>query len=315
MKLNKRLTWLSVFYAQVASIFPIVVQAPRYFAGEITLGVMTQTAGAFAQVQGSLSWFVDQFSTLADWKATVDRLTTFAETMAATKQRHPEAEQLQLAEVAQPCLTLEDVDVALPDGRTLIEDLDLVVRPGERFVIQGPSGSGKTTLFRLLSGLWPFGQGVIRIPKDAKALFLPQKPYIPIGSLKEALCYPDPPGMHEDGEVREAVTACKLGHLVDRLDETANWSMVLSPGEQQRLSFARAILVKPRWLFLDEASSALDEVTETEMYRLIGERLPEVTVISIAHKPSVVQFHDRRLTIDPISRRASVGELAAAAES
>lgn len=315
MKLNKRLTWLSVFYAQVASIFPIVVQAPRYFAGEITLGVMTQTAGAFAQVQGSLSWFVDQFSTLADWKATVDRLTTFAETMAATKERRPQAEQLRVTEVDKSALTLHDVDVALPDGRLLIEDLDLEVRPGDRVVIQGPSGSGKTTLFRLLSGLWPFGRGAVHIPKDAKALFLPQKPYIPIGSLKEALCYPDPPGMHDDAEVRDALVACRLGHLADRLDETANWSMVLSPGEQQRLSFARALLVKPEWLFLDEASSALDEATEVEMYRLIGERLPGVTVISIAHKPSVVRFHDRRLTIDPVSRRASVGELAAAAES
>ena len=143
----------------------------------------------------------------------------------------------------------------------------------------------------------------------ARSLFLPQKPYLPIGTLREALCYPDPPGRHDEAAIADAVAACELGHLADRLDESGNWSMVLSPGEQQRLSFARALLVKPDWLFLDEASSALDEATERAMYGLLAERLPNLTMISIAHKPSVVRFHDRRIVLDPVERQISVEAL------
>ena len=148
--------------------------------------------------------------------------------------------------------------------------------------------------------------GLCQIPESAKALFLPQKPYIPIGTLKEALCYPDQPSAHDDREVSAALDECQLGHFADRLNEAGNWSMVMSPGEQQRLSFARVLLVRPDWLFLDEASSALDEATETAMYRLLAERLPNVTMVSIAHKPGVVQFHDRRIELDPVQRRVEI---------
>lgn len=302
MKLNKRLTWLTVFYNQVAHVFPIVVQAPRYFAGEIPLGVLTQTAGAFGQVQGSLSWFVDSFSQLADWKAVVDRLTTFAETMTRMKEM-VESEHAFSKTHETPALELEGVDVALPDGRLLLEKVDLVIEPGEAVVVQGPSGSGKTTLFRVLAGLWPFGRGRIDLPAGARVLFLPQKPYLPIGTLKEALAYPETPDRYSTSEYRAALEACRLPHLVDRLEESANWSLVLSPGEQQRLAFARALLYRPDWLFLDEASSALDEATEAHIYRLIRERLPNATIVSIAHKPSVLRFHTRRLRIEPTSHR------------
>ncbi len=305
MKYNKRLTWLTVFYSQVAGIFPIIVAAPRYFAGQVPLGTLTQTAGAFSQVQGSLSWFVDSYTQLASWKATVNRLTTFSETMQRAKLAQATERGFDVEHVAGRALALQGVDVTLPDGRVLLEDIDLSIKTGERLVLQGPSGSGKTTLFRVLAGLWPYGRGVVAIPKDAKALFLPQKPYIPIGTLKEAICYPDRPEAHEDVEVSLVLTDCQLGHFANRLGETGNWSMTMSPGEQQRLSFARVLLVKPDWLFLDEASSALDEPTEAQMYRLVLERLPEVTVVSIAHKPSVVQFHDRRIVLDPASRSVS----------
>ncbi len=311
MKLNKRLTWLTVFYNQVANVFPIVVQAPRYFAGEIPLGVLTQTAGAFGQVQGSLSWFVDSFSQLADWKAVVDRLTTFAEAMTKAKTA-VETEAAFTKTAATPALELERVDVALPDGRLLLEGVDLVVRPGERVVIQGPSGSGKTTLFRVLAGLWPFGRGRIDLPSGARILFLPQKPYLPIGTLAEALAYPDTPDTHSEADYRAALEACRLPHLVDRLEEQGNWSMILSPGEQQRLAFARALLYRPDWLFLDEASSALDEATEAQVYRLLREGLPNATIVSIAHKPSVLRHHERRLVIEPAERRVSSEPLPAA---
>ncbi len=168
-----------------------MVQAPRYFAGEITLGVLTQTAGAFAQVQGSLSWFVDSFTQLADWKAVVDRLTTFADAIAATKRQVEQERGIEVVEVADSKLELDGVGVsAARMASVLLEDVELTVAPGDRLVIQGPSGSGKTTLFRVLAGLWPFGDGTVRIPKDADALFLPQKPYLPIGTLREVLCYP-----------------------------------------------------------------------------------------------------------------------------
>jgi vitamin B12/bleomycin/antimicrobial peptide transport system ATP-binding/permease protein len=303
MNYNKRLFWLTAFYNQAAIIFPFLVAAPRYFTGEIQLGVVMQTSSAFGQVQNSLSWFVNSFDTLAPWKATVDRLTGFSEAMEATRAAQETERGFDIAPTSQSALTLDDVEVALPNGRVILDDVDLAIAKGQRVVIQGPSGSGKTTLFRVLAGLWPFGRGVVRIPEDAKILFLPQKPYIPIGTLKEALCYPDKPEAHSDAEVGEVLTFCQLGHFADRLDETGNWSMVMSPGEQQRLSFARALLVRPDWLFLDEASSALDEATEADMYGLLAERLPGLTMVSIAHKPSVVAFHDRRVVLNPVDRK------------
>ena len=309
MKYNKRLTWLTSFYGQAASIFPIVVAAPQYFAGKIQLGVLTQTADAFAQVQASLSWFVDTYAQLAAWKAGVDRLTTFSEAMVRAKE---EAAKTSFEASAQqaPELTLEHADVRLPTGTLLLHDVDLTIRQGESVLLRGPSGSGKTTLFRVLAGLWPFGRGRIKLPKDARVLFLPQKPYLPIGTLKEVLSYPETPDHYKDEDYREVLEACALEHLVPRLAETANWSLVLSGGEAQRVAFARALLYRPNWLFLDEASSALDEPTERRMYGLLAQRLPGVTVISVAHRPTVEALHGRQLVVDPTSH--SVASHAAA---
>ncbi|MFO1039315.1 MAG: ABC transporter ATP-binding protein/permease [Geminicoccaceae bacterium] len=309
MTYTKRLIGLQSFYGYAASIFPIIVAAPRYFSGAIQFGTIMQVSNAFGQVQGSLSWFVDSFATLADWKAVVDRLTTFSESMerAKTARQH---RAFATAASTDGALALEDIKVALPDGRVLLQDVDLKLEPGDRVVIQGPSGSGKTTLFRVLAGLWPFGSGEVRVPTGAKVLFLPQKPYIPLGTLREALAYPDKPEAHAPAEMAQALAACELGGLVDRLDESGNWAMALSPGEQQRLSVARALLVKPDWLFLDEATSALDEKTEAVLYSLLRERLPHVTMVSIAHKPSVVKYHEQRLRLDPEKKRVLVEDLA-----
>jgi putative ATP-binding cassette transporter len=301
MKYNKRLTWLTVFYAQAAGIFPIIVAAPRYFAGEIMLGAVMQTASAFGQVQGSLSWFVDSFTSLAEWKATTDRLTTFGEAINAAKSAAAR-QAFDHVPSSDGSLALQDVDVGLPDGRVLLAGVDLAIRPGEHVVLQGPSGSGKTTLFRVLAGLWPHGSGRIASPADKQVLFLPQRPYLPLGTLQEALVYPDGAGTFDHAAIQEVLSAANLGHLIPRLDEEANWSMSLSPGEQQRLAFARALLHKPDWLFLDEATAALDETNERQLYELLLQRLPAITLVSIAHKPTVLQFHDRRLVIDPESR-------------
>jgi putative ATP-binding cassette transporter len=302
MTYNKRLTWLTSFYGKAAAIFPIIVAAPQYFAGKIQLGVLTQTADAFAQVQNALSWFVDTYATLAAWKAGVDRLTTFSEAMVRAKEATA-ATAFEARPQETPELALRDVDVQLPNGAMLLNDVDVTIQQGESLLLRGPSGSGKTTLFRVLAGLWPFGRGRIGLPKDARVLFLPQKPYLPIGTLREVLSYPETPDHYTDDDCREVLETCRLGHLVPRLAESANWSLVLSGGEQQRVAFARTLLYRPNWLFLDEASSALDEPTERRMYELLAERLPGAAVISVAHKPAVAAFHSRQLTIDPASHR------------
>jgi putative ATP-binding cassette transporter len=204
---------------------------------------------------------------------------------------------------ATPLLAVEDVDIRLPSGEQLLADVNLTIRQGESVLLLGPSGSGKTTLFRVLAGLWPFGSGRVGIPEGARSLFLPQKPYLPIGALKEVLSYPEAPSHFTDQSYREALDACMLGHLAPRLGEVTNWQLVLSGGEQQRLAFARALLYRPNWLFLDEASSALDEATERHMYELLMQRLPGAAVISITHSNTVVSLFRRHLAIDPLNRR------------
>ena len=296
MKYTKRLTWLSSFYGQVASIFPIIVAAPRYFAGTIPLGVLTQTANAFGQVQGPLSWFVETYATLAAWKAVVDRLTTFSEAMVKAKETA--AMNAFDVRVSGSELSLKDVDVRLPNGASLMQGIFLNVHRGERVVLLGASGCGKTTLFRVLAGLWPYGRGRVFLPPNDRVLFLPQTPYLPTGSLKEVLSYPQTPDHHSKETCGEVLKSCFLGHFVARLAECANWSLVLSGGEQQRLAFARALLYRPDWLFLDEATSALDEQTERRMYELLIQRLPDTAIVSNAHKPSVVFLHERQVVID-----------------
>lgn len=304
MKYTKRLTWLTNFYGQAAAVFPFLVAAPAYFSGQIQLGTLTQTADAFAQVQTALSWFVDNYDRLARLKAVVDRLTTFSEAMAKAKA---DAAQSGFETDRQPSpeLALQADTVSLPNGETLLDDVGITVRPGDSVLIRGPSGSGKTTLFRVLAGLWPFGRGRVHIPQHARVLFLPQKPYLPVGTLKDALCYPDSPSAHADDACLDALNACGLGALAPRLGEPANWSLALSGGEQQRLAFARALLYRPDWLFLDEATSALDETAEQQMYALVKSHLPKASVISIAHRPAVQAFHTRQLVLDPAARRVT----------
>ncbi len=313
MKYNKRLNWLTSFYGQVATIFPFIVAAPRYFAGVVPLGVLTQTAGAFGQVQGSLSWFVDAFPRVASWMAVVDRLTSFGEAMERAKAGQTVEPGIKVVPDVADALTLRNVDIRLPDGALLIDKTSLAVKPGETLSVSGPSGSGKTTLFRVLAGLWSFGEGEVDTPREGNSLFLPQRPYLPIGTLRDALVYPDRSGTIDDETCREALEACLLGHLAGRLDEAANWSMALSVGEQQRLAFARTLLLKPEWIFIDEGTSAMDKAMEKRVYGVLRERLPNAAIISIAHRAEVVGFHDRHLHIDPEKHTLSEGPLEAPA--
>jgi putative ATP-binding cassette transporter len=247
-----------------------------------------------------LSWFVNAYAELANWKASVNRLISFFDAVEAVTAdaRGPAA---RIERVEGPDVQASDLNLALPDGRLLLEGAALRVGPGESVLLSGPSGSGKSTLFRALAGLWPFGAGRLVVP-GKPTLFLPQRPYIAQGSLRAALSYPAGSGAFTDAQLNDVLAACRLDHLVGRLDEEWNWSQRLSPGEQQRLAFARARLVRPAWLFLDEATSALDEATETAMYEGLRAALPGVAVLSIAHRPGAARHHGRRLVIDPALR-------------
>src|SRR5260221_4820016 len=311
MKQTKRLTWFTSFYGQAANVFPFVVAAPRYFSGAIALGQLTQIADAFSSVQGALSWFVDAFSSLADWKASVNRLIAFVDAMEKAERDAARMSSLVVHHDTESQLAADLTEVALPDGRGLLSEIACTILPGQRVLIDGPSGSGKTTLFRTLAGLWPFGRGKVQWPSERRTLFLPQKPYLPIATLREALTFPMAPDAIATEQVVDALKAVDLSSLVSRIDERDNWSMVLSGGEQQRIAIARAILTKPDWLFLDEATSALDDANEQQMYRLLIERLPHSSIISIAHRESLAKFHDRRISIDAQTRQVTMEPLVA----
>jgi putative ATP-binding cassette transporter len=305
MRRQKSLTWFTASYGQAAIIFPFLVAAPRYFAGAIPLGGLTQTADAFGQVQGSLSWLVDVYPQFAEWKATVDRLTSFGEAIARTREEMASKEGIHVERGTVPALEVRDLVLTIPTGRVLVKGANERIEAGEAVLISGPSGSGKTTFFRALAGIWPFGRGLVRTPSTAAVLFLPQKPYLPLGTLKEAVCYPAAAASISDAATLEALDACGLGHLRARLHESANWALVLSAGEQQQMGFARALVNRPNWLFMDESTSAMDEDTERRLYTVLRDRLPGSTLVSIAHRSTVAAFHRRRLHLDP-DRRAIV---------
>ena len=294
MRKQKQLNFFTVSYAQLAIVFPYVVAAPRYFSGAIQLGGLMQTASAFGQVQESLSWFIDIYPNFAEWKATVDRLTGFA---ASLEKAREDAQGIdgERVEGSDQRILLNDLELELPQGKPLLASTTVELKPGEHVLVTGPSGAGKSTLFRALAGIWPYWKGRISLPKGARLLFLPQKPYLPIGSLKHAVCYPEDANRFADGEIRESLKAVGLRSLANDLERSENWAQVLSGGEQQRLAFARALLNRPDWLFLDEATASLPEEDQAALYRLLRERLPNTTVVSIGHRESLAQYHPKRL--------------------
>ncbi len=298
IRYTKRLTAFTVGYNQVAVVFPFLVALPRFFSGAISLGQLIQITSAFGQVQSSLSWFVDSYAQLAVWKASVDRLLTFNHALEEAKLSALRAGGIVIVESAGD-IVADDLRLDTPEGRPIVSGARFAIQRGERLLVTGPSGAGKSTLFRGLAGIWPFGTGRIAVPRAARVLFLPQKPYIPIATLRDAVSYPAIPGAFTDEALRGALRDCRLESFADRLDVLANWSMAMSVGEQQRLAVARALLHRPEWLFLDEATAALDETTERELYQLLCVRLPDSTLVSIAHRPTVAVHHTRRLELAP----------------
>lgn len=297
---QKRLTWFTVGFGQAAVVFPFVVAAPRFFSGAIQLGELIQISSAFGRVQDSLSWFVDNYSSLAAWRATTDRITSFEDSFQALQA--PEAATAATTHT-EDALALDNMRLALPGGVALLSVRGLNLQPGDTVLVKGPSGSGKSTLFRGLAGIWPWATRRLRLPADFanRAMFLPQRPYFPQGSLRDALAYPEPAQRYSDTELQQALRESLLPDLVDKLDEPATWGQKLSGGEQQRLAIARAILKKPRWLFVDEATSALDEAAEAILYERLKILVKDSdgALISIAHRPGVAAFHETLWGLQP----------------
>ena len=292
---QKQLVFLNSGYSQIAIIFPFVVAMNRYLSKEVSLGGLMQVASAFGRVQDSLSYFVDMYSSIAQWQAVVMRLTYFGRHMHEVSQQ---AEQFHVERFAtSEAVSVEQMQVNLPDDTALLQDINFTLQPGRNVLIKGVSGSGKSTLLRALAGIWPFVNGKINLPKTEELMFIPQKPYIPLGSLREALLYPGKKPL-SDEELLYLLDLCQIGYLRDKLDLVADWSHVLSVGEQQRLAFVRAHIQEPKWLFLDEATSALDEDTEAAMYALLAERLTQTTLVSIGHRSTLNKYHELMLVID-----------------
>jgi vitamin B12/bleomycin/antimicrobial peptide transport system ATP-binding/permease protein len=300
---QKRMTYFTSGYGLGAWIVPSIVAAPRYFRGELGLGGLMQTSQAFQQVQDALSFFVQSYKEIAAWCAVVERLAGFERTLDAVHRQA--ATGLRRVEGRASHLSVAGVDLYRPDGQPLMANINFSLRRGDSILLSGASGSGKSTLIRAIAGIWPFGRGEIRAAGDARILFLPQRPYLPIGKLRDVVSYPMPADGVADGTLREALEAVGLPQLAGRLDEEAHWALQLSPGEQQRIAFARALVQKPEWLFLDEATSAVDEGTESQLYRLVRERLPETTMFSIGHRATLRPFHTRRLMVQPTGNSAA----------
>jgi putative ATP-binding cassette transporter len=254
-------------------------------------------AGAFSQVQGAMRWFVDNFSRLADWRAAVHRVARFREALDDLPAIDEGAEEIKRALHPDGHLAFEGVRILLPDGHIIIEDATVSVAPGERVLIVGDTGRGKSTLFRAVAGLWPWGSGTILTPPLHAMAFLPQRPYLPLGTLRNALSYPGPPEAFSDADVRHALERCDLGNLVAKLDRTERWDKELSLGEQERLAFARLLLHKPGWVFLDEATAALDEDSQRHVMSLFDDELKNTTVLSIGHRPDLAAYHTRTLQL------------------
>ncbi|WP_067543784.1 ABC transporter ATP-binding protein/permease [Nocardia crassostreae] len=278
---------------QTSVVFPYLIQAPRFFDGQISLGGMQQTGRAFGEIHAALSFFREAYDTFAEFRASLMRLDGLI-TASRESRDLPKITNVELADA----LELDDITVRRPDGHVLVADLELRLVPGDALVVKGVSGSGKTTLLRTLAQMWPYGSGTVRDPGGDETLFLSQVPYLPLGDLRTVVSYPADPGTIDDDTLRAALTKVHLGQLVNRLDEEADWSKILSPGEQQRLAFARVLLTKPAVVFVDEATSAVDEGLEHSLYTLVRTELPALILVSVAHRSTVDQFHTKRLELD-----------------
>ncbi len=297
IKTTRTITWISSIYSQLSIVFAFLIASPRYFNGELLLGQLFEISGAYWYVHSALSYLIDSFGKIAQWQAVTDRLHEFYTQLAASRTETTPRPAVSISK-NHNTVAMKNLTVLSPAGQVLINNLTLELRPGESILITGPSGCGKTTLLKTLSGIWPFFAGKIALPAAEKMLFLPQKPYLPIGSLRKAILYPHNMANVSNLTIQGLLTTCGLCSLQQHLDREADWSKLLSMGELQRLSIARAILHQPEWLFLDETTSCIDTRMEQVMYRILKERLPKTAFISIGHRDSLKAYHHWILHLD-----------------
>lgn len=299
-QLSVALAWLTFVtsgYGWLMIVLPVVVALPGYLQGALDLGGLMMVVGAFGQVQQALRWFVDNFAKIADWRAAMHRVYVFRYAVDLIDQYEEGSEQIQLVPHPEGHLSFENLKISLVDGEVVIADASAHIYPGERVMIVGESGSGKSTLFRAIRGLWPWGSGVIRLPDLAKTMFLPQKPYMPLGTLAEALAYGKGPREFNRDKMRAALLRVNLPEFISQLDQTERWDKLMSLGQQQRFAFARLLYHRPEWVFLDEATSALDEENQQRVMSLLIEDLVGITVLSISHRRDLERFYTRALQL------------------
>lgn len=295
MRRTRQLNWWVSGYGQAAVIFPVLVSLPAYFAKVIEIGAIMQISSAFGQVQGALSFIVNSYTDLAGWHAVVDRMRFFEQAMRSIESIR--AASANIVRMDGDRLRLRNVNIRLPKGRELIHELDLDLASGGRLLVMGPSGSGKSTLIRTIAGIWPFGEGTIELPERDIALFMPQKPYLPLGTLRDALLYPHGDPSMADKDLVAILDRAGLAGLTGLLDESRMWAQVLSLGEQQRLAFGRIFLQRPAWVFMDEATSSMDEPAECAMYETLLKTLPQTAIVSVGHRSSLLSYHDSRIVL------------------
>jgi putative ATP-binding cassette transporter len=296
MQRQKKLLFFTQSYSQASVIFPYVMVSPAYFSGAMQLGGLMQTGSAFTSVQNALSYFVTVYREIAEFQAVVTRLSGFERAIEAGRAAALTPPVIEvLTHDDSRAVAIDHLAVGLPNGAPLLNADHIALNSGDRVLVTGPSGAGKSTLFRAIAGIWPFGSGRVTVPMDAKVMLVPQRPYFPVATLADAITYPARAGSFDDAQLTDTLTAVGLAGLIPRLHEEAHWNRMLSGGEQQRLAIARVLLYAPDYLFLDEATAALDEAAEAMLYRLLQERLPAVTIISIGHRSTLGAFHRRRV--------------------
>jgi putative ATP-binding cassette transporter len=306
IRAQRNLTLLTGGIGQANSVVPVLVAAPAYFGGLITLGSIAQIRIAYGQVSGALAWFVFAYQEIARWRANIERLSTMSDLIDATERRLARGGGIEVVPTDRSALRLHDVRIEDPSGHVLVDGANAVVRAGDRVAITGPSGTGKTLLLRAIAGIWPFGSGRIEVPAQARMLFVTQWPYVPIGTLRAAASYPAPEGTFSDARVTEALRDLGLPRLAARLHDVEQWDQLLSPHEQQQLALVRVLLHEPDWVFLDKATSALDEAMERHAYELLAERLPDATIVTVAHRATVAAYHARHWTLAARDGRVSL---------
>jgi putative ATP-binding cassette transporter len=298
-----RTTIVSQTSSYVAPVLPIILCAPKFLAGTMSLGEVMQAASAFTIVQGAFNWLVDNYPRLADWPASARRVSSFMVSLDAL-ERAENGEGLDRIErqvgtdPAGIALRLKDLSVTLDDGTAVVKDAEVAIAPGERVLVAGESGTGKSTLVRAVAGLWPWGRGSVEVAQGARMLLMPQRAYLPVGSLRTAVTYPESPESKDDGEIIKALKLVGLGHLTERLDEEGPWDQTLSGGEKQRLAFARIFLHRPDIIVLDEATSALDPDSQDKLMSLLTKELAGTTVVSVGHRPELEAFHSRKIVLE-----------------